>query len=128
MDRADDILDISRRASARAPFALAIVVRTAAATAAKAGAKAVILPDGTISGSWIGGGCARTAVLKAARDALADGKSRLVAVQPQICSKANALRPATSRWHALRPEHVPEPGHHGHFRRADFPAPAGGDK
>jgi len=57
-------------------------VRTVAATAAKAGAKAVILPDGTISEGWIGGGCARAAVLKAARDAMADGKSRLVSVQP----------------------------------------------
>ena len=57
-------------------------VRTVAATAAKAGAKAVILPDGTISEGWVGGGCARAAVLKAAKDALADGKSRLVSVQP----------------------------------------------
>ena len=64
------------------PFALATVVRTVATTAAKAGAKAVILPDGTISEGWIGGGCARAAVLKAAREALADGKPRLVSVQP----------------------------------------------
>ena len=83
MNRANDILDIiSTRKSAGVPFALATVVRTVAATAAKAGAKAVILPDGTISEGWIGGGCARAAVLKAARDALADGKSRLVSVQP----------------------------------------------
>jgi xanthine dehydrogenase accessory factor len=64
------------------PFALATVVRTVAATAAKAGAKAVILPDGTISEGWIGGGCARAAVLKAAKEALADGEPRLVSVQP----------------------------------------------
>ncbi len=83
MNRADDILDIiSTRKSAGVPFALATVVRTVAATAAKAGAKAVILPDGTMSEGWIGGGCARAAVLKAACDALADGKSRLVSVQP----------------------------------------------
>ncbi len=83
MNSADDILDIiSTRKSAGVPFALATVVRTVAATAAKAGAKAVILPDGTMSEGWIGGGCARAAVLKAARDALADGKSRLVSVQP----------------------------------------------
>ena len=83
MNRADDILDIiSTRKSTGVPFALATVVRTVAATAAKAGAKAVILPDGTMSEGWIGGGCARAAVLKAARDALADGKSRLVSVQP----------------------------------------------
>jgi len=78
-----DILDtISTRTAAGEPFALATVVRTVAATAAKAGAKAVILPDGTISEGWIGGGCARAAVLKAARDALADGRPRLVSVQP----------------------------------------------
>jgi len=83
MNRADDILDtIATRKSTGVPFALATVVRTVAATAAKAGAKAVILPDGTISAGWIGGGCARAAVLKAARDALADGQSRLVSVQP----------------------------------------------
>lgn len=84
MTRADDILDnISSRKSTGEPFALATVVRTVAATAAKAGAKAVILADGTISQGWIGGGCARAAVLKAAKDALADGKSRLVSVAPE---------------------------------------------
>jgi len=83
VDHAPDILDIiSTRKAAGEPFALATVVRTVAATAAKAGAKAVILPDGTISEGWIGGGCARAAVLKAAKDALADGRSRLVSVQP----------------------------------------------
>ena len=82
-DHRTDILDaISSRKAQRQPFALATVVRTVAATAAKAGAKAVILPDGTISEGWIGGGCARAAVLKAAREALADGKPRLVSVQP----------------------------------------------
>jgi xanthine dehydrogenase accessory factor len=65
------------------PFALATVVRTVAATAAKAGAKAVIRPDGTISDGWIGGGCARAAVLKAAREAIVDGKPRLISIQPK---------------------------------------------
>jgi xanthine dehydrogenase accessory factor len=83
MNHADDILDtIATRKSTGIPFALATVVRTVAATPAKAGAKAVILPNGTISEGWIGGGCARAAVLKAARDAFADGKSRLVSIQP----------------------------------------------
>ena len=75
MSRADDILNsIAARKSSGEPFALATVVRTVAATAAKAGAKAVILPDGTISEGCIGSVCARAAVLKAAYDALADGK------------------------------------------------------
>ncbi len=63
-------------------YALATVVRTVSATPAKAGAKAVIRPDGTISEGWIGGGCAKAAVLKAAREAIADGRPRLVSVQP----------------------------------------------
>ena len=73
MHRASDILGIiSARKETGEPFALATVVRTVAATAAKAGAKAVILPDGTIYEGWIGGGCARAAVLKAAKDAGVD--------------------------------------------------------
>ena len=84
MNRARDVLDlVSSLKEKGEPFALATVVRTVAATAAKAGAKAVILPDGTITEGWIGGGCARGAVVKAAREALADGKSRLVSVQPE---------------------------------------------
>src|SRR5262249_49255415 len=51
-------------------------------TAAKAGAKALIRGDGSMSAGWIGGGCARAAVLKAAREALSDGKPRLISVQP----------------------------------------------
>src|SRR5215831_15687486 len=83
MDRAPDILElISTMKQKGEAFALATVVRTVAATAAKAGAKAVIRADGTISEGWIGGGCARAAVLKAAREAIADGRPRLVSVQP----------------------------------------------
>jgi len=64
-------------------FALATVVRTVSVTAAKAGAKALITADGSIEEGWIGGGCARAAVLKAARQALVDGRSRLVSIAPQ---------------------------------------------
>ena len=82
MERSDVLDLVSALKQKGQPFALATVVRTVAATAAKAGAKAVILADGTISEGWIGGGCARAAVLAAARDALHDGKPRLVSVQP----------------------------------------------
>src|SRR5260370_34416291 len=76
-----DILDLAaQRRSKGEPFALATVVRTVDVTAAKAGAKALIGQDGSISEGWIGGGCARAAVLKAGRQTLADGKSRLVSI------------------------------------------------
>lgn len=78
-----DLLDLVADKKAKCePFALATVVRTVSVTAAKAGAKAVIANDGTITGGWIGGGCARAAVLKAARLALQDGQSRLVSISP----------------------------------------------
>lgn len=64
------------------PFALATVVRTVAAAAAKPGAKALIRSDGSMIG-WVGGGCTRAAVEQAARRALADGKARLIRVRPE---------------------------------------------
>ncbi|WP_374545335.1 XdhC family protein [Rhodoblastus sp.] len=64
------------------PFALVSVVRTVSVTAAKAGAHAIILEDGAIHWGWIGGGCARGATIKAARECIADGQSRLISVQP----------------------------------------------
>ncbi|WP_432347141.1 XdhC/CoxI family protein [Shinella yambaruensis] len=79
-----DVMDLANRLkSAEEAFVLATVVRTVSVTAAKAGAKAVIRPDGTIVAGWIGGGCARGAVLRAARQALIDGKARLISVQPK---------------------------------------------
>ena len=94
MPNSADVLDLLNETKARGePFALATVVRTVSVTAAKAGAKAVILADGSISAGWIGGGCARSAVLKAAREALADGQPRLVSIQPSdllVEQKVNA--------------------------------------
>src|SRR2546422_9222048 len=77
-----EVMDlVARMKSAEQPFVLATVIRTVSVTAAKAGAKAIIRPDGTIVAGWIGGGCARGAVLRAAREALADGEPRMVSVQ-----------------------------------------------
>ena len=96
--QASDILDIvsAKRAKGEA-FALATVVRTVSMTAAKAGAKAVILPDGTISEGWIGGGCARAAVLKAAKEALVDGRVRLVSIQPADLLDDKGVAPGEER-------------------------------
>jgi xanthine dehydrogenase accessory factor len=88
------VSDLKARGEA---FALATVVRTVAATAAKAGAKAVIRPDGTISEGWIGGGCARAAVLKAAHDAIADGQPRLVSIQPKDLLGAQGVSAGETR-------------------------------
>src|SRR5271165_6759489 len=79
-----EVMDlVAQMKAAEEAFVLATVVRTVAATAAKAGAKAIIRPDGTISAGWIGGGCARGAVLRVARDVIKDGEPRLISVQPK---------------------------------------------
>ncbi len=94
MTPAADILDLVSDLKATGEvFVLATVVRTVSMTAAKAGAKAVIRPDGTISDGWIGGGCAKAAVLKAAREAIADGKPRLVSLQPADLLQEQGLAP-----------------------------------
>lgn len=98
MPRQSDILDlISEYKTKGEPFALATVVRTVSVTAAKAGAKAVILGDGTITEGWIGGGCARGAVLKAAKAALSDGQSRLVSIQPEELLSEHQVKPGEVR-------------------------------
>src|SRR5262245_6204713 len=66
--------DLRRRGE---PFALATVVRCERPTSAKPGAKALIRPDGSMSG-WVGGACAEPVVTREALAALADGKPRLV--------------------------------------------------
>lgn len=72
--------DYRRRAE---PFALATVIRTAGATAAKPGARALIGADGTIREGWIGGGCVRTALTRAAARALEEGKPQLISLAPE---------------------------------------------
>ena len=83
--------------AAEQAFVLATVVRTVSVTAAKAGAKAIIRPDGSIVAGWIGGGCARGAVLRAAREALADGEPRMVSVQPENLLAELGVRPGENR-------------------------------
>ena len=98
MPQQTDVMDLVSNLKLRGEaFVLATVVRTVAVTAAKAGAKAVIMPDGTITGGWIGGGCARGAVLKAAQDVLADGQPRLISVQPPVELEALGVAPGESR-------------------------------
>lgn len=79
-----DILELASELKAEGEaFALATVVRTVSVTAAKAGARALVRSDGVISDGWIGGGCARAAVVKAARQAIESGTPQLVSIQPE---------------------------------------------
>ena len=98
MTAAVEVLDlVAQMKASEESFVLATVVRTVSVTAAKAGAKAIIRPDGSIVAGWIGGGCARGAVLKAARDALADGVPRMVSVQPENLLAELGVKPGETR-------------------------------
>jgi xanthine dehydrogenase accessory factor len=93
-----EVMDlVAQMTAAEEAFVLATVVRTVSVTAAKAGAKAIIRPDGSIVAGWIGGGCARGAVLKAAREALADGEPRMVSVQPENLLAELGVKPGETR-------------------------------
>ncbi|MHA6324382.1 XdhC family protein [Roseivivax sp. CAU 1753] len=77
--------------AASQPFAIATVVRTLNATSAKPGAKAIITADGTITEGWVGGGCIRAAVGRAAKTALAQGCTQFVSLRPEEILAAEGL-------------------------------------
>ena len=86
-----EVMDlVAQMKSAEQPFVLATVVRTVSVTAAKAGAKAIIRPDGTIVAGLDRRRLRAGAVLKAAREALLDGEPRMVSVRPKISSPSSA--------------------------------------
>jgi xanthine dehydrogenase accessory factor len=63
------------------PCALVTVLRVQAPASARPGDKAVVTASGIAAG-WIGGGCAQPSVLKTVRQALADGRARLIRIAP----------------------------------------------
>jgi xanthine dehydrogenase accessory factor len=81
--QATRILDLmeSLREEGRA-FCAVTIVRTAHATSAKAGAKALVTDDGALHG-FVGGGCVQGAVKRAALAALESGEPRLIRVKPR---------------------------------------------
>jgi xanthine dehydrogenase accessory factor len=79
------------------PYALATVVRTSGATSAKAGSKAIVLADGEIVEGWVGGGCARGAIGRAARKAIERNETVLVALRPDDRLAAEGVEPCEVR-------------------------------
>ncbi len=89
--------EISRLRAEGCPFAVATIVRTVDATSAKPGAKALLLGDGTLVDGWIGGGCARAAVAKAAIAAVAAGRPQFVSLRPEDLLAAEGVAPDEER-------------------------------
>jgi xanthine dehydrogenase accessory factor len=80
----DDILAKAQQLRAeQSVFALATVVVARQPTSGSPGAHAIILPDGRVEG-WIGGHCARPAVIRQSIEALTVGMPRLVVISPDV--------------------------------------------
>jgi len=73
-DLLETIVALRRR---RQPFAMATVVRAERPTSSKPGDKAIIAPDGTLTG-WIGGSCAHDIVVRNALESLEEGSPRFL--------------------------------------------------
>jgi len=79
----NDILDQAGRLRAEGePFVIATVVAYKSPQSAKTGSKAIIKPDGSISG-WIGGGYVQPIVVREAQMALNTGKPKLISISPE---------------------------------------------
>ena len=63
------------------PFVLATVVAYKSPQSARPGSKAIIKPDGTMTG-WVGGGCVQPIVLREAKQALQTGEPKLLTISP----------------------------------------------
>ena len=77
----DILAEAQRLRAERRAFSLATVVAARQPTSGTPGAHAIILADGAMEG-WIGGNCARPAVVKEGLAALVDGSPRLVVLRP----------------------------------------------
>jgi xanthine dehydrogenase accessory factor len=89
--------EMNRLRAEGAAFAVATVVRTVDATSAKPGGKALLDAEGTLIEGWVGGGCARAAIGRAARDAIARGEPQFVSLRPEELLEAEGVAPGEER-------------------------------
>ena len=86
------VADLAARAdglrSVRTPFVLATVVRAQRPTSAKAGDRALVLPDGTVEG-FVGGTCAESTVRAQGLRLLRTGESTLLRITPDEAEPAD---------------------------------------
>jgi xanthine dehydrogenase accessory factor len=100
------------------PYVKATIVHTEGATAAKPGAKAVVTSSGELIG-WIGGGCLRGAVLRAARQAMDATAPKLIRVRP----KEDVAAPRDADGVELYPSGCPSKGRADVFIEPVLPKP-----
>lgn len=77
-----DLLQLAADLAARGePFVFAIVVRREPASSAQPGNMALVTREGVVHG-WLGGSCIQPTVGREARQALAEGRPRLISLTP----------------------------------------------
>jgi xanthine dehydrogenase accessory factor len=81
MSTTDIIAAAARLQDKGQPYALVSVLRVLPPASAQPGDKAVVTADGIVHG-WIGGGCAQPAVLRTVKQALSDGRARMIRIAP----------------------------------------------
>jgi len=75
------VIEAARLHRSGEPFVMATVVWSHGPTSGKPGSKALIRSDGKVVG-WLGGACAEPTVVRAARQALSDGRPSLMYLGP----------------------------------------------
>ena len=80
------LVEAGRLAAEGRPFALATVVDVERPASARRGDRAIVTPDGALSG-WVGGACTESTVVREGLAALADGESRVVRVEGGCASE-----------------------------------------
>jgi xanthine dehydrogenase accessory factor len=83
---ADVLIAAGRLAAEGKPYALATVVNVVKPASARRGDRALVTPDGRVTG-WIGGACSEPSVAREALRALADGEPRLARMEGECASE-----------------------------------------
>lgn len=95
MGAADLLLRAQSLRAQRTPFVLATVVRAQKPTSAKAGDRALVLPDGTLDG-FVGGTCAESTVRMEGLRLLNSGESTLLRITPEPTSDEDGVVTVTN--------------------------------
>jgi xanthine dehydrogenase accessory factor len=83
---ADVIVEAGKLAAEGKPYALATVVNVVRPASARRGDRALVTPDGRVTG-WIGGACSEPTVVREALRALADREPRLARMEGGCASE-----------------------------------------
>ncbi|MGH3057771.1 MAG: XdhC family protein [Gaiellaceae bacterium] len=86
MNPAEVLIEAGRLASEGRPYALATVLSVVRPASTRRGDRALVTPDGRVTG-WIGGSCSEPTVVREALRALADGESRVARMEGGCASE-----------------------------------------